>query len=125
MAPSEATFLIQNIFSASHYLLLTDVQRELRLVGQRESITSSSFWARVKWGLHLLSSGRGVGWTHEPRSVLPPHPTLSRVHFVVSRLAWLIAYLFINDVAIILTKHNPLYARDAPPFATQPLGWRL
>ena len=121
----EATILLQTVFNASYLILLTDVQRELRLVGQRESITNSGFLARLKWGFQLLFSGRGVGWTHEPRSVIPPHPTLSRFQFVLSRLGWLIAYLLINDGVIFFVKQNPFLVKGAPPFATQPFPLRL
>jgi hypothetical protein len=122
---SKVAILIPNIFNASHYILLIDVQRELRMVGQRESISSSGFWARLKWGLQLFFSGRGVGWTHEPRSVLPPHPTLSRIQFVMSRLGWLITYLLINDVVTILVRKSPFFVKGALPFALQPLEWRF
>ena len=122
---SEGTILLQTVLNASYLILLTDVQRELRLVGQRESISTSGFLARLKWGFQLLCSPRGVGWTHEPRSVIPPHSTLSRFQFVLSRIGWLIASLLINDGVIIFVRQNPFLVKGAPPFATQPLQLRL
>ena len=114
-----------NIAIASDYILLTDVQRELRRVGQREPISNASFWSRLKWGLQLFVGFRGVGWTHEPTGVLPPHPKLTRAQFIASRLGWLAAYILLNDMCSILIRANPYFARDAPSLSEQPLAWRF
>jgi hypothetical protein len=99
---TENSSLIGVIFISSDFILLTNVQQELRLVGQKEPVSNSGIWARLKWGLQLLVSGRGVGWAHEPRSVLPPHPTLTRTQFVLSRFGRLVAYTLIYDLINIL-----------------------
>jgi hypothetical protein len=112
------------ILTASDYILLTDVQRELRVVGQRESISNADLMSRFKWALQLSISTRAVGWTHEPISVLPPHPNLTRVQFVKSRLGWLAMYLLMNDVSSVLIRANPFFARDGLTFTEQPLRWR-
>ncbi|KAJ3572622.1 hypothetical protein NP233_g2972 [Leucocoprinus birnbaumii] len=47
-------------------IVVTDVQRSLCRVGEQSGkITSASFAKRFIWGLDLLLSPRGVGWTHE------------------------------------------------------------
>ena len=123
--PSHHTYatisrMILTIFIASDFILLTDVQRELRLVGQRDPISNQGLWARLKWSLHLLCSDRGVGWAHEPKSVLPPHPKSTRAQFLASRLRWLLAWGLIYDVATIFIRSDPRLAKGAPPIAQLP-----
>jgi hypothetical protein len=99
----EILSLSATILMASDFILLTNVQQELRMVDQQEPISDFGISARLVWGLKLLASGRGAGWTHEPTSVLPPHPTLTRLQFMASRLGWLVAYVLIYDVVTILS----------------------
>lgn len=113
------------IFHASDYILITDVQRELRLTDQREPISNAGLLQRLKWGLHLLANHRGVGWTHEPKSVLPSHPNLTRGQFLASRLLRLAAIVLTSDVAHIMVRANPFLAKTAPPFVQQPWPWRF
>jgi len=110
------------LYHASDYILLTDVQRELRLPGQ-EPISDAGFWSRLKWGLDLLYNARGVGWAHEPRSVLPPHPNLTRVQFLTSRFLRIVVYMLMKDIGD--TMLSPFIARGAPPSAQQPWLWRF
>jgi hypothetical protein len=110
---------------ASDYILLTDVQHKLFLIGQRQPISKAGFKARLKWALQLFTSPRGVGWTHEPTSSLPPHPKLTRTQFLVSRLGWLVASLLLNDISSILIRANPFFAWDTIPLVEQPLLWRF
>jgi hypothetical protein len=105
LSDEEILSLSITILIASDFILLTNVQQDLRMVDQQEPISNFGICARLKWGAQLLVSGRGVGWAHEPPSVLPPHPTLTRVQFVVSRLRWLIAYgLMLDAVSISFLK---------------------
>lgn len=117
--------LITYIAVASDYILLTDVQRNLFLIGQREPISNAGFKARLKWALQLFTSPRGVGWTHEPTSSLPHHPKLTRVQFLVSKLGWLVVLLLLSDVSSILIRANPFLSRDTIPLVEQPLLWRF
>jgi len=117
--------LLINLFIATDFILLTDVQRELRQVGQQEPISKFGLWTRLKWAAHLFISFRGIGWVHEPRSVLPPHPNLTRSQFLTSRLLRLVAVALINDVATTMIRLDPFLAKDAPPFAQQPWSRRF
>jgi hypothetical protein len=114
-----------HIVIASDYILLTNVQHELRQVGQQESISNAGLMSRIKWALQLFTGNRGVGWTHEPTSVLPTRPNLTRVQFIVSRLGWLATCFLMTDAASILIRANGFSVRDAPPFVEQPLAWRF
>jgi hypothetical protein len=114
-----------NIVVASNYILLTDVQREFHRVGDQVSIHRAGLKARFMWALKLFSNPRGIGWDHEPTSILPPRPNLSRAEFVVSRLGFLAICLLVNDSASILMRANPFFMKDAPPFLEQPLPWRF
>ena len=54
-----------------------------------------TLWKRLKWGLRLVASSRGIGWTWQVKGV-PPHPDrhLIRLNFVLkysvlSGLSWI------------------------------------
>ncbi|TEB28472.1 hypothetical protein FA13DRAFT_1793947 [Coprinellus micaceus] len=70
---SNAAFIAMNIFMMSDFLLLTDVQNELRRKGERGDapISKAPFFDRLRWGFDLFSSNRGIGWEHEPTTYLP------------------------------------------------------
>ncbi|KAJ3782999.1 membrane bound O-acyl transferase family-domain-containing protein [Lentinula aff. detonsa] len=110
---------------ASDYILLTDIQRELRQIGQRESIMNAGIWDRLKWTLQLLCSPRGIGWTHEQTSIIPPHAHLSRLDFLRNRLIALVMAIIGNDIAFILTSIDPGFSRDAVTYYEQPFLWRF
>jgi len=113
------------LLSASDYLLLTDVQRELRLIGQSKSISDAPLSDRLIWAFKLVTGPRGIGWAHEPTAVLPPRPTtLTRGQFIVSRIKWLVFYALVFDVGQMLARHNPSFQQTAPPLAEQGLLWR-
>jgi hypothetical protein len=112
-------------FVASDYILLTDVQHELHMVGEEEPISSLGLWSRLKWGLQLFFGPRGVGWTHQPRSILPPYPYATRTQFIASQLGWLAVYVLAYDATSILMRADPFFVKHAPSFSQQPLVWRL
>jgi len=111
-------------FVASDLILLTDVQRELHLAGEREPISNSGLWGRFKWGLRLFFGARGVGWAHEPRSIAATHSHPTRLQFLMSQLCWLAGCVIVNDICSILMRADPFLVKHAPPFAEQPLRWR-
>ena len=107
---------------ASDFLLLTDVQRELRLIGQLKSISDAPLSERLIWAVKLTTGLRGVGWAHEPTAALPPRPTsLTRGQFVVSRVKRLVLYALLVDVGQMLVRHNRSFFKTAPPMAEQGL----
>ena len=113
------------LFSASDYLLLTDVQRELRLIGQKKSISDAPLSDRLRWAVKLVTTPRGIGWAHEPTAALPPRPTgLTRGQFIVSRAGRLVLCLLLFDVGQMIAKNNPSFHKTAPPIAEQGLLWR-
>ncbi|KAJ7785141.1 hypothetical protein DFH07DRAFT_948222 [Mycena maculata] len=93
--------------SASDYIVFTDVQRTLRRVSLNPAvpppdsgpIEDASLWRRVWWAAALLGSPRGVGWSHEPVSALPPHPSAStpKFTFVSQRLARAVGFFLLHD----------------------------
>jgi hypothetical protein len=113
------------LFTASDYILLTDVQHEFRKDGQSEPITIASFWARLQWGLELFFGPRGVGWDHEPRGVLPPRPHSTRGRFILSQVFWLAIYLLCLDVTQFVTAYTSVFAKESIPTALQAWHWRF
>lgn len=88
------TLICGNLFSASDFILLTDVQNELRLVGQSDPISGCSLGARLKWAFKLFIGVRGVGWTHEPTYALRArNKKLSRWAFVIVQAINLVGYI--------------------------------
>lgn len=115
------------LFIASDYVLLTDVQRELFLVGQQTPISEAPFLSRLRWALKLSMSPRGIGWTHEPTSVLRPHPppTMSRIAFVVSQLRWVLFYILLFDATTLYTAENPAFVASGQSLAAGGWFWGL
>ena len=109
-------------FSASDFLLLTDVQRELRLIGQTKSISDAPLSDRLTWAVKLMTGLRGIGWAHEPTASLPPRPTgFTRGQFIVSRIKQLVLYGLLFDVGQMILRHNPSFHKTAPPLVQQGL----
>jgi hypothetical protein len=106
-----ACTVASELIMASDYILLTDVQRELFLVGQQKPISDAPFLSRLRWALKLSFTPRGVGWTHESTSVLRPHPppTMSRTTFIISQLCWTLFYILLFDATTLYTAHNPSF----------------
>lgn len=111
-------------FVASDFILLTDPQRELRQVAQREPIYNSGFWARSKWALKLFFGVRGVGWTHEPPFIRATRTHPTRLRFLMSQFCRLAGCVLVHDVASILMRANPFFVKNARPCAEQPILWR-
>ncbi|KAF8205964.1 hypothetical protein K438DRAFT_1963744 [Mycena galopus ATCC 62051] len=78
-----STFWFICLIMASDYILLTDIQRDLRQVPDPvdtrspritfPSTEKAPLGTRFKWALQLFFSPRGVGWAHEPRFAQTPH----------------------------------------------------
>ncbi|KAF8626963.1 hypothetical protein AX15_004617 [Amanita polypyramis BW_CC] len=120
---------LSNVLIASDYLLLTDAQAELRLQGQTSSISTLSFYSRLKWVVSLLGSPRGIGWTHEPSKALPrAHPRNNdlmkfTVHQVARLSFYIVLVLLVGkykqwDRAILVN----VLPQQLPDFFLRPIG---
>ncbi|KIK54940.1 hypothetical protein GYMLUDRAFT_890264 [Collybiopsis luxurians FD-317 M1] len=114
----------ETVFQALDYLVLTDPYAEFRLVGQTESPLQKPFLARLVWGLRLVAAPRGVGWNHEPKKFLPPHPEpQSRFSFIFRRQipSALISFVIFDAAYLALRSHpgflpGPSSIADVGPF---------
>jgi hypothetical protein len=116
--------LFSQIFTSLDLTVLTDVQNELRLVGQKTSISTASLSDRLWWALRLFSSPRGIGWAHEPTTHILPHPTTSRVRFLWDQLLRTVKYTIIFDVIRVLSYSNPYFQKGGPSLTDAGLLWR-
>ena len=116
-----ASFLL---LVASDYLLLTDVQRELHLIGQPKSISDAPLSDRLIWAVKLIIAPRGIGWAHEPTTVLPPRPSLTRGQFIILQVKRLVFYALLLDAGQMIMRNNPsFYDKAAAPMAEQGVLW--
>jgi len=122
---------------ASDYILLTEVQRTLRQranrtttngvdVDKEQSIETASIWRRTRWAVALLLSPRGVGWAHEPTTVLPARAPAgtSRAAFVVQSLRRALMFFIIHDACNLHVRWNPMFHADGPGWRADGLAWR-
>jgi len=92
------------LLAASDFILLTDVQKELRLQNDKRDIPASPLSARMVWAFSLMTSQRAIGWAHEPTGRIPAKPKTSRWNFVVSRLFMGAYYCMLSDLLRILVQ---------------------
>ncbi|KAJ7167814.1 membrane bound O-acyl transferase family-domain-containing protein [Mycena filopes] len=124
-----ATIWFTYLFAASDFILLTEVQRELRIVKppQRadQPIEHAPLMQRILWALKLFSSTTGVGWEHEPRYPPRPSPLIPRRTFVRDQLlqALLMAATFESVNYYFSTRHPSLYA-GGPSLTSSGWLWR-
>jgi hypothetical protein len=112
------------IFTSLDLVVLTDVQNELRLVGQKTPISTASLSSRFWWALRLLHSPRGIGWAHEPTAHIRPHPTTSRAQFLRDQLLRSAKYILIFDVARVLSYSNPYFQKGGLSLTDAGWLWR-
>ncbi|KAJ7275781.1 hypothetical protein C8J57DRAFT_1589945 [Mycena rebaudengoi] len=118
-------------FWASDYILITEVQRQLRRAPsspQSEDnppvmIEDQPLMQRVKWTLDLFTSPRGVSWLHEPKSAIPPHPspTTLKSTFILGQLGKLFIVYLVYDIASLHAQWNSGFAPRGAGIAS--LGW--
>jgi hypothetical protein len=110
---------------AFDFIILTEPQTQFFRLGQKTpSASFPNIWQRVKWALDLLSSPRGVGWTHEPSSKLPPAPFTAntpRRTFIANQLSTVAVHYFMWDVIVIYMQNAPALQMGGPPLSEQPL----
>ena len=114
-------------FLASDHLLITDVQKELRMKNQTQPIYTKSFLERLKWTIALLNNPRGIGWNFEPSGHLPhpPSPDMSRKAFIARKLLEICQNVILLDLIGFLNRVNPCLARHGPPVSETAWIWRL
>ncbi|KIJ96741.1 hypothetical protein K443DRAFT_106785 [Laccaria amethystina LaAM-08-1] len=113
------------IATASDFILLTDVQNDLRLQNDNRRIPSASLGARMLWVVRLLTAHRGVGWTYEPTARLPRRSeNLSRWAFVVYKISWAVYYYILSDLLQVLLQWN-LAVVKGESYGTETVGWLL
>lgn len=101
------TSLVTRVAIASDFILLTDVQNELRLQNDKRHISSAPLRERMSWGFRLMTTSRGIGWAHECTTRFPPKPqNISRWAFVVSKLLWAGYYYILSDLEKIPLQWN-------------------
>ncbi|KAJ4472956.1 membrane bound O-acyl transferase family-domain-containing protein [Lentinula aciculospora] len=102
-------------FNALDFLAITDSYAEFRLAGQTVSPSSMSFFPRFLWCWKLILTPRGIGWAHEPKSVIPPRPKpQSRISFIISQLPSTVLLVFVADAANILLRSHPGFLPGGP-----------
>ncbi|KAF8997648.1 membrane bound O-acyl transferase family-domain-containing protein [Cyathus striatus] len=116
--------IVTTVANASDLLLITDISK-LRTVGQKVNGNDLGLWERIKRALRLMSSTRHTGWTHEPRHVLPPHPTGSRWAFIGSRIIHCIGYYAVSDVLNTYKCYSPAFTRGGVSMAKGGVPMRL
>ncbi|TEB25521.1 hypothetical protein FA13DRAFT_1777387 [Coprinellus micaceus] len=109
-----------NLFRMSDLLLLSDVQKDLRRHGETRDISKEPFLTRLKWALSLYASLRGVGWSHEPTSHLPPPSKTTRTQFVLQQILKLGQAHVVFNFGNLLVLLNSSFSKDGPPFSSQP-----
>lgn len=117
----QSLWIATTMFMMSDYLLLTDVQNQLRRKNQAVNISKAPFLERLKWGFDLFTSNRGIGWKHEPASLPKTKHFKNGRGFILRQLLTILKcglWYFIADVAIEL---NPsMRSPDGPPLRSQP-----
>ena len=123
---SFACLFFSQLFIASDYILLTDVQRELFLKGQKEPAFRLSLFERIKWGASLFINHRCVGWSHEPTYALPPRPSsLTRQKFISQELGRLAQDLVLFEVLTTYSNRSGYFLSNGRSMAADGLFWRM
>ncbi|KIM34696.1 hypothetical protein M413DRAFT_126297 [Hebeloma cylindrosporum] len=123
----QANFPMIRLFDASTNILLTEPQRQLRYIAQKDlEISRASLSSRFRWGVRLWASPRGIGFTHEPTAHLPPRPKQrTRRAFILSQLRSITVYLILFDLTGIMNRANPYWTKDIPVVSGNQRVWRL
>ncbi|PFH46334.1 hypothetical protein AMATHDRAFT_120171, partial [Amanita thiersii Skay4041] len=118
--------LATNIFVASDYLLLTDVQTEFCTKKQDTPVWSRTFFERLKWGFLVVHSPRGIGWTHDTRNGAPRaqgyHRENSITRFTINQVMRLACYLAL--LIGVGDTWNTWFYKNYPPVRSQPWSFR-
>lgn len=123
---SYASFALQDLFLASSLILITDVQRELFIKGQKVPVHHLPLTGRIKWAVKLWVSTRCIGWTHEPTHALPPPPppSITRATYLNQEVFALMRDLVFYDACVTYAKHSPNFIVDGYSIAEDGIYWR-
>jgi len=81
---------------------------DMRLVGQIGPSSSLDLWSRIKWAFQLRITPRGIGWQHEPKHAIPPHPeNESRVRFIIRVLPEILSGVLCLDLIGLTSLYDP------------------
>ncbi|KAJ3850029.1 membrane bound O-acyl transferase family-domain-containing protein [Lentinula lateritia] len=114
-----ATALSSLVFQALDFLILADPSSEFRLIGQKTGISDEdTFLTRHIWAWKLILTPRGIGWAHEPRNVLPPHPKPQpRISFILSQFLTALPWVVFGDAANLALRSHPGFQPNGPSIA--------
>jgi len=110
------SYLFTVFFDAMDFLVLRDVQKEIRMEGHKlGEIEDEAFTKRLKWGATLMMSQRSIGWIDSSAPKVPPPPTKGRKALVLTKLQELAFNLIMFDLLGFLNRANPYFKINGPP----------
>ena len=113
---------ITTFMHATASVLLSEPQKEVRIVGDKRVISERPLRERLWWAWKYWANPRGVGWTHEVSGgrIAPKPQTKSRLLFIAQQMGRaMITYLVFDTIGLI-TSYSP-YAHPVVPEVT---GWQ-
>ncbi|KIL63504.1 hypothetical protein M378DRAFT_12091 [Amanita muscaria Koide BX008] len=119
-----ASITMPLLFSASDFILLTEVQRELRRKGQTVRADRMEWRARLGWAFGLFSSPRGIGWKSLGSEHANRSASNTRWTFVKRQIIKLVVYGIVLDLLRWHDRWNPCYAKDGPSITAFGWAWR-
>ncbi len=122
-----ACYIVGLLFTASDYIFLTDVQRELFVKGQKEPAFHLSLFERVKWATPLLINPRCIGWSHESTNTLPPRPppSVTRWKFIFQELGKLARDVVLFEVLTTYIMKTDYFSIHGRSMAADGFFWRM
>jgi len=114
-----ACAVLAQLFIASSYILINDVQHTITFRDQKVPPYSLPLVERIKWAFKLNTNTRGTGWSHGAKYALPPppSPTTTRINFVLQQIGALMLNLVSYDIIVTYAKSIPNFAINGPSFA--------
>ncbi|TFK21113.1 hypothetical protein FA15DRAFT_707525 [Coprinopsis marcescibilis] len=88
-----------------------------------DKIHDQPFLARLKWGFHLFTSPRGMGWAHGLPATRYVLPSVSKLAFFQTQALDLLGCLVLYDLAQIMLDLNPGFRVDGPAFREEQRWW--
>ena len=96
--------------SADFLLLRRDPLEEYKALEDKRNIPRLPFHKRLWWAVQVWGNPRGVGWTHEVKSGLPPRPTeTSRPRFILKLVREIFTSFVLYDMNKFFLRRNPFF----------------